>query len=103
MANDGSLKAGSFASVEILTDDRSLTPALPSKAIVTFAGIEKVIVVKDGKALEKPVTHGPPRFESDRNPVRRGLGRASGVESGQPSVWHLCLRCGVTNLHAKAR
>ena len=78
VANDGSLKAGSFASVEILTDDRSLTPALPSKAIVTFAGIEKVIVVKNGKALEKPVTTG--RHVSNLTEI------LSGVELGEQVV-----------------
>ena len=31
---------------------------VPNKAIVTFAGIEKVIVVQNGKALEKPITTG---------------------------------------------
>jgi multidrug efflux pump subunit AcrA (membrane-fusion protein) len=31
---------------------------VPNSALVTFAGIEKVIVVQNGKALEKPVTTG---------------------------------------------
>ena len=31
---------------------------VPNNTIVTFAGIEKVIVVQDGKALEKPITTG---------------------------------------------
>ena len=31
---------------------------MPTEAIVTFAGIEKVITVKDGKAVEKTVTSG---------------------------------------------
>jgi len=31
---------------------------VPNNAIVTFAGIEKVIVVQNGKALEKQVTTG---------------------------------------------
>jgi multidrug efflux pump subunit AcrA (membrane-fusion protein) len=31
---------------------------VPLNAIVTFAGIEKVILVQNGKAQEKPVTTG---------------------------------------------
>jgi multidrug efflux pump subunit AcrA (membrane-fusion protein) len=31
---------------------------VPNNTIVTFAGIEKVIVVQNGKALEKPITTG---------------------------------------------
>jgi multidrug efflux pump subunit AcrA (membrane-fusion protein) len=29
---------------------------IPTNSIVTFAGIEKVVVVQNGKALEKPIT-----------------------------------------------
>jgi multidrug efflux pump subunit AcrA (membrane-fusion protein) len=31
---------------------------VPNNSIVTFAGIEKVIVVQNGKAVEKPITTG---------------------------------------------
>jgi multidrug efflux pump subunit AcrA (membrane-fusion protein) len=31
---------------------------VPTRAVVTFAGIEKVITVQNGKALEKPITTG---------------------------------------------
>jgi multidrug efflux pump subunit AcrA (membrane-fusion protein) len=31
---------------------------VPASALVAFAGIEKVVTVKDGKALERPVTTG---------------------------------------------
>jgi multidrug efflux pump subunit AcrA (membrane-fusion protein) len=31
---------------------------VPNNAIVTFAGIEKVIAVENGKAVEKPITTG---------------------------------------------
>jgi len=56
--NNGKLRPGSFAHAEIVTDDAKMAVTVPSKAIVTFAGIEKVIVVQNGKALEKPVTTG---------------------------------------------
>ena len=57
--NDGRLRPGSFARADIVSDNSSLALAVPNNAIVTFAGIDKVISVQDGKAVEKPVT----RFE----------------------------------------
>ena len=56
--NDGKLRPGSFAHAEIVTNDAKTAVTVPNKAIVTFAGIEKVIVVQNGKALEKPITTG---------------------------------------------
>ncbi len=56
--NDGSLRPGSFAKAEIVTNDAKMAVTVPSNAIVTFAGIEKVIVVENGKAVEKPITTG---------------------------------------------
>jgi RND family efflux transporter MFP subunit len=63
VANDGQLRPGSFARVEIVTDDKSMSVIAPSSAIVSFAGIEKVIIVEDGKAVEKPVTIGRRRTD----------------------------------------
>jgi RND family efflux transporter MFP subunit len=56
--NDGTLRPGSFVRAEIVTrnDQRSLS--VPSEALVTFAGIEKVFVIENGKAVEKPVSIG---------------------------------------------
>lgn len=56
--NNGKLRPGAFAHAEIVTDDAKMAVTVPSNAIVTFAGIEKVILVQNGKALEKPVTTG---------------------------------------------
>ena len=56
--NNGSLRPGSFARAEIVTNDARMAITVPNNAIVTFAGIEKVIVVQNGKALEKPITTG---------------------------------------------
>ena len=56
--NDGRLRPGSFARAEIVTNDAKMAVTVPNNAIVTFAGIEKVIVVQNGKALEKPITTG---------------------------------------------
>jgi len=56
--NNGRLRPGSFAHAEIVTNDSKMAITVPNNAIVTFAGIEKVIVVQNGKALEKPITTG---------------------------------------------
>lgn len=56
--NSGKLRPGSFARAEIVTNDAKMAVTVPTNAIVTFAGIEKVITVQNGKALEKPITTG---------------------------------------------
>ena len=56
--NDGSLRAGSFVRAEIITRDDQRSLSVPTDALVTFAGIEKVFVVEKDKALEKPVSIG---------------------------------------------
>ena len=56
--NNGGLRPGAFARAEIVTNDDKMAVTVPNSALVTFAGIEKVIVVQNGKALEKPVTTG---------------------------------------------
>ena len=61
--NNGKLRPGSFAHAEIVTNDAKMAVTVPNNAIVTFAGIEKVIVVQNGKALEKPITTGRRNME----------------------------------------
>jgi multidrug efflux pump subunit AcrA (membrane-fusion protein) len=56
--NNGQLRPGSFAHAEIVTNDSSMAVTVPSSAVIVFAGIEKVIIVQNGKALEKPITTG---------------------------------------------
>lgn len=56
--NNGQLRPGSFARVDIVTEDQRPAVAVPSQALVTFAGIDKVILVQEGKAVERPVTTG---------------------------------------------
>jgi RND family efflux transporter MFP subunit len=55
VAHDGSLRPGLFARAEIVIDESTMAVTIPTKSIVTFAGIEKVIVVQHGKALEKSI------------------------------------------------
>ena len=56
--NDGKLKPGSFVRAEIVTNESSSAITVPPSAIVTFAGIDKVLEVQNGKAVEKAVTIG---------------------------------------------
>jgi RND family efflux transporter MFP subunit len=56
--NNGRLRPGAFVKAEIVTNQSSTAVTVPSNALVTFAGIDKVIVVENGKALEKAVTIG---------------------------------------------
>lgn len=58
VSNNGRLRPGAFAHADIVTNDSSMAVTVPTSAIVTFAGIEKVIVAQSGKAVEKPVTTG---------------------------------------------
>jgi RND family efflux transporter MFP subunit len=57
IANDGRLRPGAFVRADIVTTNARAV-LLPRNAIVTFAGIEKVFVVEDGKAAERRVTTG---------------------------------------------
>jgi RND family efflux transporter MFP subunit len=72
------LRPGSFAKAEVVVqaDERIVT--VPATALVTFAGVEKVLTVRDGKSEELRVTTG--RRLGDRVEV------VSGVRAGQPVV-----------------
>ncbi|HEY0005200.1 MAG TPA: efflux RND transporter periplasmic adaptor subunit [Pyrinomonadaceae bacterium] len=89
VANNGRLRPGSFARADIVTSDASMAVTVPTRAITTFAGIEKVIVVQNNKALEKPVTTG--RRASDWTEIVSGINVGDTVvvdpgnlQSGQP-------------------
>lgn len=56
--NSGDLRPGTFARVEIVTDGTAMAMVVPSRAIMTFAGLEKIWRVHEGKAEEKPIVTG---------------------------------------------
>ena len=68
---DGRLKPGSFAQAEIVIEAAETAVLVPASSIVTFAGIEKVIGVEDGKAVEKRVQTG--RRAGDRVEIVDGV------------------------------
>jgi RND family efflux transporter MFP subunit len=76
--NNGRLRPGAFVKAEIVTNQTNTAITVPPNALVTFAGIDKVIIIENGKALEKTVTVG-----------RRGdnwIEIKSGINTGQSVV-----------------
>ena len=74
----GALRAGLFARAEIIVNASEPGLSLPANTLVTFAGLEKVVLVENGKALEKTVVTG-----------RRGenwVEIVSGLNAGQTVV-----------------
>jgi RND family efflux transporter MFP subunit len=67
---DGQLRPGSFAKAEIVTRSGEPTVLVPVSAVITFAGVEKVLGVEDGKAVEKRVRTG--RRAGDRVEILEG-------------------------------
>jgi multidrug efflux pump subunit AcrA (membrane-fusion protein) len=65
------LRPGSFANAAIVSSNDDPAISVPTSALVTFAGVEKVLTVKDGKVVEKRVTVG--RRERDRLEIVSGL------------------------------
>lgn len=67
----GRLRPGGYARAEIATSTTKSAVTVPASAVITFAGIQKVIMVKDGQATERNITTG--RTEDDRIEVVSGL------------------------------
>jgi multidrug efflux pump subunit AcrA (membrane-fusion protein) len=66
----GRLRPGMFARAEIVTDE-ALSIVVPHSALVVFAGVEKLLVVKDGKVHEQRVRSG--RRIGDRVEILDGV------------------------------
>jgi RND family efflux transporter MFP subunit len=73
----GALRPGLFARAQLIVDGRQEGLCVPSNAVITFAGIEKVVVVLAGKALEKVVVTG--RRGPDWTEIVSGIGRGEQV------------------------
>ncbi|MFL6202610.1 MAG: efflux RND transporter periplasmic adaptor subunit [Thermoanaerobaculia bacterium] len=67
---DGALRPGTFAKAEIVTVADEPAVLVPTSSVVSFAGIEKVLGVADGKAVEKRVKTG--RRAGDRVEILEG-------------------------------
>jgi multidrug efflux pump subunit AcrA (membrane-fusion protein) len=67
----GLLRPGSFAKADIVVEAGQKIVTVPADSIVTFAGIEKVLTVADGKAVEMRVRTG--RRVGDRVEIIEGI------------------------------
>lgn len=68
---EGGLRPGSFTRAEIVVNSQDTGLAVPPSAIIQFAGLEKVVLARDGKALETVVSTG--RRGSDWVEIHNGL------------------------------
>jgi RND family efflux transporter MFP subunit len=68
---DRRLRPGSFAKAEIVVEAEQPAVLVPASAVVTFAGIERVIGVEDGHAVERRIRSG--RRVGERVEVLEGL------------------------------
>jgi RND family efflux transporter MFP subunit len=72
------LRPGSFAKAEVVIQSGDRVVTVPVSALITFAGVEKVLTVREGKSEELRVTTG------------RRLGEqieiVSGIKAGQPII-----------------
>ena len=67
----GRLRPGAFAKAELQTTSSQAVVTIPASALVTFAGIQKIFLNKDGKAIERTVIVG--RKEPDWVEITEGL------------------------------
>jgi RND family efflux transporter MFP subunit len=74
---DGRLRPGSFARAEIVVEADRTAVMVPASMVVTFAGLEKVFGVKDGKAVEKRIRTG--RRSGDRVEILEGVAAGEAV------------------------
>ena len=56
--NDGSLPAGAFAQAHVVVEADSPALIVPPESIRTFAGVQKVYTMENGRAVEKEIATG---------------------------------------------
>ena len=54
----GVLKAGSFVRSDVVVNEKASGLFVPRSAVITFAGIQKIFLIQQGKAVEKEVKLG---------------------------------------------
>jgi RND family efflux transporter MFP subunit len=88
---DERLHPGYFTRAEIVTLPESLAVTVPTNAVVTFSGLEKVFTVRNGKAVEKRITtrkRGPDWIEVPTNlaPGEEIILNPGNLQNGNPVV-----------------
>lgn len=86
--NPGTLRPGNFVQARIIVGGRRVL-TVPVSAVVTFAGLQKVILVEGSEAVERPVTTGDRQggMIEIRTGVREGehvVAAPGGLQQGQP-------------------
>lgn len=83
------LRPGSFARAVIVTDPAAAALVVPAAALASFAGIDKLFLIEDGRAVERRVTLG--RADAGRLEVVAGLAAGeevvlapAGLQAGDP-------------------
>jgi len=58
LPNPGNLRPGSFARADVLVERAAAVTVIPADALITFAGTEKVLLVRTNRAVERVITTG---------------------------------------------
>lgn len=82
---DRRLRAGSFAKGAVLTRDEP-APMVPEESLVTFAGVTKVYVLRNNKAVAVPVTTDMVIEVKDGNRIRNWVEIKGDLKPGEPVV-----------------
>ena len=80
--NPGTLRPGSFARADIVVEKGEPALSVPSSSVISFAGIDKVMVVEEGAATERVVSLG--RTQAGLVEVLNGL-RAGELVARDPN------------------
>jgi multidrug efflux pump subunit AcrA (membrane-fusion protein) len=67
----GAIRPGQLATAEIVIGEGEMTLLVPEDAVVSFAGVQRVLVVQDGKAKEQRIRTG--RREGEQVEILEGL------------------------------
>ncbi|MBL8824118.1 MAG: efflux RND transporter periplasmic adaptor subunit [Planctomycetia bacterium] len=82
---DRKLSAGSFAKARIITQEQAKALTVPEEAILQFAGVVKVYIIKDGKAHAVSVQVGE-KARVDEKPYSRTWAEVTGSISENAQV-----------------
>lgn len=74
---DGALAPGTFVDAELVIDPEARALALPRDALVRFAGVDRVLLVRDGRIAEQVVEVG--RADARRVEIVAGLAAGDAV------------------------